>query len=134
MQKLVVAAAVIEKNNAVLVTRRLAGTHLGGRWEFPGGKCEPQETIAACITRELREELGVAVDVGREVFATTHEYEDRIVELHFLDCVLLGEPVALLGQEMRWVSRERLAELEFPPADAELIVLLSGPTKRMEAP
>ena len=55
------------------------------------------------------------------MFTTTHGYPDRRVELHFFRCELLGEPRPQLGQEMRWVRREELAALEFPPADAELI-------------
>ena len=56
---LVVTAAVIERDGAFLLTRRLDGTHLEGQWEFPGGKCEPGETLEQCLARELREELGV---------------------------------------------------------------------------
>jgi 8-oxo-dGTP diphosphatase len=118
---IVVAAAVIERDGCFLVTRRQAGVHLEGYWEFPGGKCEPGETVAACVTRELREELDVLALAGDEVFTTAHVYPDRIVELHFLTCALSSAPSPQVGQEMRWVSREELARLRFPPADAELI-------------
>jgi mutator protein MutT len=118
---LVVAAAVVENDGQILVTRRLAGTHLAGRWEFPGGKCEAGESLEACLRREMREELDVDVDVGAEVFSTTHEYADRRVELHFLSCQLRGEPLPRLGQQMRWVARSGLDAAQFPPADAELI-------------
>jgi mutator protein MutT len=124
----VVAAAVIERDGRLLVTRRAAGTHLEGLWEFPGGKCEASESLRDCLVRELREELSVEVNVGQELLRTTHVYPDRAVELHFLKCRLLGEPEALLGQEMRWVSRRELSALQFPPADAELIRLLSAPS------
>ena len=124
MTTIVVTAAVVEREDRFLVTRRQKGAHLAGHWEFPGGKCEPGETHAACLARELREELGVAVIVGEEVFATTHEYVDRSVELHFLRCRLSGEPVPQMGQEMRWVTRAQLGRLRFAPADAELIALL----------
>ena len=59
-----------------------------------------------------------------ELFTIAHTYPDRIVELHFFACTLDGEPEPLLGQEMQWVARERLHELEFPPADADLIRML----------
>jgi 8-oxo-dGTP diphosphatase len=117
----VVTAAVIEREGAFLVTRRLAGTHLAGTWEFPGGKCEPGEQLDASLWREIREELGVGCRVGEEVFSVSHDYPDRRIELHFFACVLDGEPLAQLGQEMRWVPREHLADLQFPPADDELI-------------
>jgi 8-oxo-dGTP diphosphatase len=124
LPRIVVTAAVIRRDGAYLVTRRPGGVHLEGFWEFPGGKCEPGEDHETCLRREIEEELGVDVRVGRKIFEVAHEYADRTVELHFFDCVVLGEPVARLAQEMRWVLPGDLAALEFPPADAELIKLL----------
>lgn len=124
MITVVVAAAVIERDDRFLLTRRQRGVHLEGYWEFPGGKCEPGETHAACLVREIREELGVEAAVGGEVFTTTYAYPDRRVELHFLRCEVDGAPAPQLGQETRWVAREELAALEFPPADTELIQIL----------
>jgi 8-oxo-dGTP diphosphatase len=123
---IVVTAAVIERDGSFLVTRRPHGVHLEGLWEFPGGKCERGETLLSCLVREVEEELGAAVTVGAELFTVAHPYPERTVELHFFACELKGEPRAVLGQEMRWVSREALGRLEFPPADAELIQLLTG--------
>ena len=125
MSAIVVAAAVVERHGRFLVTRRLQGTHLEGFWEFPGGKCEPGEAYAACLARELKEELAVDVRVADEIFATTHPYSDRSIELHFIRCELVGSPVPQIGQEMRWVPRSDLTKLQFPPADAELIRRLS---------
>jgi 8-oxo-dGTP diphosphatase len=125
-EPIVVTAAVVERQASYLVTRRLRGTHLEGFWEFPGGKCEPGESHAACLVREIREELGCGVTVGEELLAVAHEYTDRTVELHFFRCDLTGDPTPLLGQEVRWASREELRALDFPPADDELIRLLSG--------
>ena len=119
-----VAAAVVERGAAVLVTRRLAGTHLAGRWEFPGGKCESHESIEECLVRELREELAVDVTPIETILVTTHAYPEKTVELHFIACAMAGEPVPQQGQEMRWVERTRLDSLEFPEADAELIAEL----------
>jgi 8-oxo-dGTP diphosphatase len=126
MITVVVAAAVIERDGRFLLTRRQRGVHLEGYWEFPGGKCEHGETHTTCLEREIREELGVEAAVGDELFATTHAYADRLVELHFLRCTLGETPAPQLGQEMRWVAREELATLAFPPADTELIQMLSG--------
>ena len=122
---MVVTAAVIEIDGRFLVTRRQKGVHLEGFWEFPGGKCDGDEALKDCLARELLEELDVPSRVGEELFTTTHAYPDRSVELHFFRCDLLGEPRAALGQEMQWVRREDLAALEFPPADAELIEILT---------
>lgn len=121
MTKIVVAAAIVERDDAFFVTRRPRGVHLEGAWEFPGGKCEAGETLAACLARELMEELGIDAVVGDEVFTTSHDYGDRTVELHFLRCRWEGDPSPLLSQEMRWVTRDELSSLEFPPADAALI-------------
>ena len=121
---IVVTAAVVERAGRILVTRRQRGVHLEGLWEFPGGKQENGESLAACLARELREELDVAARVEDEIYTTTHEYPERRVELHFLRCRLDGEPRPLLGQEIRWVPRAELASLKFPPADAELIRIL----------
>jgi 8-oxo-dGTP diphosphatase len=125
MITIVVAAAVIERDGQFLVTRRPPGVHLEGVWEFPGGKCEPGESLAGCLERELREELAVPARVGGEILATAHTYPDRRVELHFLACELLGVPSPQIGQEMQWAWRADLSTLQFPPADAELIRLLS---------
>ena len=118
---IVVTAAIVEDHDRYFVTKRVKGVHLEGLWEFPGGKVESGESLADGLRRELKEELGAAVEVGDEFFSVTHHYPDRSVELHFLSCTFLNAPVALLGQEMRWVPREELSALEFPPADAELI-------------
>ncbi len=127
MKTIVVTAAIIERDGRILVTKRQAGAHLAGVWEFPGGKCEPGESLAACMARELREELAIDAVVGHEVLAVTHDYPDRRVELHFLACEVAGEPTPILAQEMRWLQRHELSQLEFPAADAELIRILAGP-------
>ena len=121
---IVVAAAVIRRGDEYFVTRRHAGVHLEGYWEFPGGKCDEGETLEQCLVREIREELDVAIRVGAELLAVTHEYPERVVELRFFEGELEGTPRPMLGQEMRWVDREGLASLPFPPADAELLALL----------
>jgi 8-oxo-dGTP diphosphatase len=119
-----VTAAVVERDGRFLVTRRQHGVHLAGYWEFPGGKCDGDETLTACLARELREELAVESRVGEEIFTITHDYPERSVELHFFRCELAGDPRPQLGQEMRWIAREELHELHFPPADEELIARL----------
>lgn len=122
---IVVTAAVIERAGSYLVTRRPRGSHLEGCWEFPGGKCDPGEDLETCLRREIDEELGAAIEVGNEIFRITHPYPERLVRLHFFACRLQADPRPLLGQEMRWVPRAELPGLEFPPADAELIAMLT---------
>jgi mutator protein MutT len=123
-QAVVVSAAVVEREGRFLVTRRLSGTHLAGLWEFPGGKCRSGEGLADCLRRELREELGVEVEVREEILATEDRQENGGVKLHFFRCVLLEDPRPMLGQEIRWASREDLGVLRFPPADTELLRML----------
>lgn len=122
---IVVVAAVIEHDDRFLLTKRQSGVHLAGMWEFPGGKLDPGETHAAALTREIREELAADVDVGECVYWTSHAYPERTIDLSFYRCRLKSAPQPLLGQEMRWVPRTELASLGFPPADTELIELLT---------
>jgi 8-oxo-dGTP diphosphatase len=126
MTTLIVAAAIVERDEGYLVTCRQPGVHLAGHWEFPGGKCQTGETLENCLVRELREELDVDAIVGAEIFTTSHDYPDRRVELHFFRCDLIGEPAPQQGQQMRWVPRDRLRTLQFPPADVELVSLIGG--------
>jgi 8-oxo-dGTP diphosphatase len=120
-----VVAAVILEDGRYLVTLRPKGTHLADCWEFPGGKIAPDETHERALRREIQEELDADVTVHELVLATTHAYPDRTVNLFFYRCTLDGRPRPLLGQDMRWVSAGDLGLLPFPPADAELIALLS---------
>ena len=125
MTTIVVTAAVIERGGLLLVTRRLKGTHLEGYWEFPGGKCDPGESLEACLVRELREELAVDAIVGKRILTTRHEYPERRVELHVFETEVRGEPVPQMNQEMQWLPREALTALRLPPADDELVALLT---------
>jgi 8-oxo-dGTP diphosphatase len=136
-EPIVVVAAVIERDGRVLVSRRLEGTHLAGRWEFPGGKCEPGESHEACLARELQEELGVTrTTVGEEIGAAEHAYPERVVRLHFRRCTLAEEPRGALGQTLRWVTRAELGTLDLPDADRDLVKRLveegdsTRPTRR----
>jgi mutator protein MutT len=123
----VVTAAVIERDGLLLVARRLEDTHMGGFWEFPGGKCEAGESVETCLAREILEELGATAVVLEEIYRTAYTYDGWVLDLRFFRCDLTTEPHAVLGQEIRWVARQELATLEFPPADRELIARLSAP-------
>ena len=127
---MIVVAAVIEQDGSFLVTRRVEGSHLGGLWEFPGGKIASGETHADGLRREIREELDADVEVGTLLFETEFEYTERPISLHFYRCALCGTPRPLLGQQMKWAPRAELRELDFPAADAELIRLLTEPEPR----
>ena len=122
----VVVDAVIEENGRFLVTRRQPGVHLAGLWEFPGGKIDPAETHTDALRREIREELDADAVVGDLVLGTTHAYPEKTVTLHFYRCTLSGAPRPLLGQEMRWITRDEMKTLTFPAADKALIETLAA--------
>jgi 8-oxo-dGTP diphosphatase len=122
----IVVAAVVERDGTFLVARRQSGVHLEGYWEFPGGKCQPGESETEALRREIHEELDADVQALDKLLTTVHEYEDRIIELHFYRCALVGTPRPMLGQELQWVAGPRLGDLRFPPADAQLIQHLSS--------
>jgi mutator protein MutT len=125
VESIEVAAGIVLRAGRVLVARRRAGTHLGGLWEFPGGKIEGGETPSAALRRELAEELGVGVRVGPLWGILLHRYPEREVRLHFLFAwIARGEPRAAAAEELRWVTPEELAELAFPGADRPLAAAL----------
>ncbi|HTU98963.1 MAG TPA: (deoxy)nucleoside triphosphate pyrophosphohydrolase [Luteitalea sp.] len=129
MRAIVVSAAVIERDDAFLMTRRAADAHLAGRWEFPGGKQEAGETAEEALRRELHEELGCDAVVGALLLTTAHAYPEVHVTLNFFATTLTTVPSPQLGQEMRWVSRTELASLPLPEADADLVALLTSPER-----
>ena len=87
-----VVAAVIEREGRILIARRPAALHLGGLWEFPGGKRQPGETPEAALVREIREELDAAVTVGELLDDVEWTYPEKTVRLLFFRCALAGEP------------------------------------------
>ena len=130
MRPIAVVAAVIERDDAFLLTLRPDGTHLAGHWEFPGGKVHESETHEEALRREIFEELDAVADVGDIIHSVTHAYPEKTVQLFFYRCELSGEPKPMMGQQMRWVPRGELAGLPFPEADRDLIALLSRDLRR----
>ena len=121
-----VVAAVIERDGRILITRRRAGTHLAGLWEFPGGKRQPGEDAADALVREIREELGARLTVGEVIDTVEWQYPEKRVRLVFFRGTIAGEPRPLEGQEMAWVVPADLSHYEFPPADASLLERLTA--------
>jgi len=122
MSTIEVAAGLVFHDGRLLITQRPLESHLGGLWEFPGGKREPNETFEDCLRRELREELGIDVEVGERIESITHMYPEKTVRLDFFRCMAPGqEPKALGCPALFWVNREELANYTFPAADARLL-------------
>jgi mutator protein MutT len=129
-QSVEVSAGLIFRNDKLLVTQRHADAHLGGLWEFPGGKRDPDETYEQCLERELMEELGVRVRVGELFECVAHAYPEKTVALKFFLCSIeSGEPKPLDCAALKWVGKEELATLSFPAADARLIERLKSESK-----
>lgn len=127
MNPIHVSAALIFCDGKLLIAQRHADSHLGGLWEFPGGKCEPDESFESCLIREIREELGVDISVGELFEEVAHDYPEKSVHLKFFLCRLLsGEPRPLDCAALRWVTRNELVDYEFPAADAQLLTRLGS--------
>jgi mutator protein MutT len=117
-----VAAGLIIMGGKILITQRLNDAHLGGLWEFPGGKRKPGESPEACLTREVMEELGVTIAVHEQVASAEHLDAERRVRLRFYRCTILsGEPRPLGCADYRWVTAAQIGDYPFPPADEPLV-------------
>jgi len=125
MQAIDVAAALVFRGGKLLITQRYKDSHLGGLWEFPGGKREPNETFEQCLERELQEELGIQAEILSLLDTMSHKYPEKLVNLKFFRCRWLkNEPQALGCPAFAWVTPPDLANYEFPAADAKLLTRL----------
>ncbi len=117
-----VAAGLIIRGDQILIARRHSLAHLGGLWEFPGGKRWPGESFEACLRREVAEELGLIIAVHEQVASAEHRDAERRIHLRFYRCsILAGEPQPLGCETYRWVTPAEISAYRFPPAD-ELLV------------
>jgi len=117
-----VAAGILWNGSQVLIARRQAGDHQGGRWEFPGGKRHRGESIEDCLRREMLEEVGIEIEVGPLWRALTHVYPDRRVSLYFHYCALRsGVPTTLQCDELRWIAPVELAGYPFVEGDLPVL-------------
>ena len=120
-RKLVVAGLIV-RDGLVLITQRRADQALPLQWEFPGGKVEPGEAPTAALARELREEIGVAVDVGRVWDVLFHAYDAfDLVMLVYACRVVDGEPRAVEVADLSWVPPAELPGWDILPADRPLV-------------
>jgi mutator protein MutT len=126
----VVAAAVIDAADRVLIAQRPVGKHMAGGWEFPGGKLEPGEERLAGLARELREEIGITIGLPRPLIRVRHAYPSREV---LLDVWVVrrysGVPQGLDGQALRWCTQDELATAELLPADKPIVAALRLPDR-----
>ncbi|GEA10671.1 8-oxo-dGTP diphosphatase MutT [Alteromonas sp. KUL49] len=117
-----VAVGVILKKGNVYITRRAQNAHQGGKWEFPGGKVEPGETVTQALARELAEEVGIDVSDSEPLILIEHDYSDKSVKLDVHTVTDFdGEPFGKEGQEGTWAPIAALNEYTFPKANEVII-------------
>lgn len=121
-----VAVGIIKRDNLIYLTKRADDVHQGGKWEFPGGKVEANETLPQALARELREEVGIEVNlaaVADNIFDTVvYDYPDKRVCLDFvLVNDFVGEPQGCEGQLGRWFELSALTAIDFPDANQVIV-------------
>jgi 8-oxo-dGTP diphosphatase len=134
-----VVAALIVKDDKVLICQRTRHQAMPLQWEFPGGKIEPGENLEDALRRELEEELGILAAIGRKVATIRHKYDNGgAVELHFFVVEDFQNAIQnRIFRDVRWVSREEMPGYDFLEADVALVkdiaagkVTLTGPQTR----
>lgn len=117
-----VAVGVIVRRQQILLALRSSKQHQGGKWEFPGGKVEPGETVQQALTRELQEEVAISVTQCSAFMQLEYAYPEKTV---LLDIHLVtgfdGEPEGREGQPLRWVAIAELGSIEFPDANQPIV-------------
>jgi 8-oxo-dGTP diphosphatase len=130
MQIHVAAAAILDTEGRVLITRRADHLHQGGLWEFPGGKLEPGESSCQALARELKEELDILPSTHEPLIRIQHTYDDRQVRLDFYRVTAFeGIPRGMQGQPLQWRDPHTLRPEDFPAADRAVITALQLPER-----
>ena len=116
-----VVAAIIGKNNKLLICQRAKGKHCELLWEFPGGKIESGETPEEALVRECKEELDVTIKPGNFLCKVEHEYPDITVNIHFYFCKITdGKPVCKEHHKIQWSTRDEISKRTLCPADQKM--------------
>lgn len=124
----VAVAAIVNKNNQVLISKRPDHVHQGGLWEFPGGKIEPDENVNQALKREIEEEIGISIEHSEPLITINHCYSDKTVCLEVrLVKQFFGEPKGMEGQPVRWENIQDLKSQNFPEANMAIIKALQLP-------
>lgn len=119
---LIVTAAIIKKENKILIAQRKEGSHLAMKWEFPGGKLEEGEHPEACLTREIQEELGLTITIDSIYEVISHRYgEKHILLLCYLCSYKGGEAVTRDCNDFSWVEPSEMKEYDFAEADIPVV-------------
>lgn len=118
----VAVGVILDDDRNVLVARRPEHAHLGGLWEFPGGKLQAGETVLAALARELREELGIALRRSEPLLEVRHDYGDKevLLDVHLVTS-FSGTPAGLDGQPLAWLGAAQLGDYDFPAANLPIV-------------
>lgn len=120
MKSIEVVAAIIQKENRILATKRGYGEFIGG-WEFPGGKVELGEDNETALRREISEELNAEIVVGDKLMSVNHQYDSFFLTMHCYWCSLESEFELLEHSAARWLSSSELDSVEWLPADIAVV-------------
>lgn len=135
MKRILVVAAVIRRDDRILIARRAAHQHQGGLWEFPGGKVEPGEAVDAALVRELKEELDITPTAFSPLIRIEHDYPDKSVCLDVWTVTgFAGEPHGREGQPLAWVAVDDLASFDFPAANRPIVTAARLPERYLITP
>jgi 8-oxo-dGTP diphosphatase len=122
MNPVSVTCAIIYHKDKILAVKRPKHKHQGGKWEFPGGKIEPDETPADCIVREIMEELSVEIEITRQLTEIRHCYPDKeIVLIPFLCEIKSGEIILKEHEDAVWIKKDEITNLDWAAADLKVI-------------
>jgi len=118
----IVTAAAIIRDGKVLIAQRQQGSHMEYKWEFPGGKLEPDETPEECIIREIKEEMDIDIEVDDIYKVVKFKYEEKdILLLCYLCRIIKGDGKALECNDFKWVTKDELPGFDFVPADLPIV-------------
>ncbi|BDM65908.1 7,8-dihydro-8-oxoguanine-triphosphatase [Shewanella sp. NFH-SH190041] len=125
----VAVGVILGVNNTILLAKRPQHLHQGGKWEFPGGKVEPGESVEQALSRELKEEVAITVNTTEPFMTISFDYPDKqvLLDIHKVT-KFSGSPLGVEGQELQWVSKTELQHYEFPEANQPIIHKLQQET------
>lgn len=125
MKQIHVAVGVVRRNNTFFICKRADHQHQGGKWEFPGGKVEADESVEQALDRELQEEIGLGIESCFSLIEIAHDYPDKRVLLSVLVIdKFIGEPYGKEGQLNRWVNLDELESIDFPDANKSIVAAI----------
>ena len=125
-------AVITDDQGNILIDRRKQEGLLGGLWEFPGGKIEPNETVEDCVSREIKEELDIEILVGSHLITIEHTYTHFKVTLNVFNCKhLSGDPKPLESDEVKWVTLDEIDQYPFPKANSQIIEAIRDQAKEL---